>query len=84
MKRIVFFIVICTSLCYSSCVTNAVTGRSQLSLVSESDLQTMALVQYKEFLTTSKPAGGTNADMVKRVGNRVAAASATILFKQRP
>jgi predicted Zn-dependent protease len=74
MKRIIFLLVVCASLCYSSCVTNAVTGRSQLSLVSESDLQSMALVQYKEFLTTNKTSSGTTADMVKRVGSRVAAA----------
>lgn len=74
MKRILFLITICASLVFSSCIRNAVTGRNQLSLVSESDLQSMALVQYKEFLTTNKPAGGSNADMVKRVGNRVAIA----------
>jgi len=57
-----------------SCVTNAITGRSQLSLVSDAELQTMAVTQYKEFLTTNKmvPAGNRDADMVKRVGNRVA------------
>lgn len=59
-----------------SCVTNAITGRSQLSLVSDAELQTMAVTQYKEFLTTNKmvPAGNRDADMVKRVGNRVAVA----------
>jgi len=59
-----------------SCVTNAITGRSQLSLVSDAELQAMALTQYKEFLTANKavPAGNRDADMVKRVGNRVAVA----------
>ena len=60
----------------SSCVTNSITGRSQLSLVSDSELQTMSFAQYKQFLSTNKvvSAGNTNAEMVKRVGNRVATA----------
>lgn len=57
-----------------SCVRNAITGRTQLSLVSDGDLRTMALTQYKDFLTKNKvvPAGNPNADMVKRAGARVA------------
>lgn len=55
MKRILAIAVCaCSMFVYSSCVTNAVTGRSQLSLVSESDLQSMALVQYKNFLQPIK------------------------------
>lgn len=74
MKRVP--IILLAALCLSSCVRNAITGRSQLSLVSESDLQSMALSQYKSFLTSSKvvPAGNREADMVKRVGARVSAA----------
>ncbi len=69
-------IVIFTMIFHSSCVTNAITGRSQLSLVSDADLQAMALVQYKEFLSTNKvmPEANSNTAMVKRVGSRVAAA----------
>lgn len=75
MKRIALLAVLATSLFCSSCVTNAVTGRKQLSLVSESDLQAMAFAQYKEFLSTNKVATSTNdAEMVKRVGARVAGA----------
>jgi predicted Zn-dependent protease len=59
-----------------SCVTNAITGRSQLNLVSEGDLQSMALVQYKDFLTKNKVVSANNrdAEMVKRVGERVSSA----------
>ncbi len=59
-----------------SCVTNAITGRSQLSLVSDADLQSMSLVQYKEFLTSNKvvPATDNQAAMVRRVGTRIAEA----------
>lgn len=73
MKRLII-ILFSSSILYTGCVTNAITGRSQLSLVSESDLQSMALVQYKTFLTTNKVvSSGTNdAEMVRRVGSRVA------------
>lgn len=69
-------IVIFTMIFHSSCVTNAITGRSQLSLISDADLQAVALVQYKEFLSTNKivPDANSNTAMVKRVGSRVAAA----------
>ncbi|HEY4107593.1 M48 family metallopeptidase [Puia sp.] len=58
----------------SSCARNPVTGRKQLSLVSESQVQGMALTEYKKFLTTSKVASATDANalMVKRVGKRIA------------
>jgi hypothetical protein len=36
------------------CATNLVTGRKQLSLVSESELQVMAVSQYRTFLTENK------------------------------
>jgi predicted Zn-dependent protease len=60
----------------SSCKRNPITGRSQLSLVSESQVQSMALTEYKKALTTSKvvPADNSNSAMVKRVGSRIAAA----------
>lgn len=75
MKRIAFFLAVIAAVVYTSCATNPVTGRKQLSLVSESDLQTMAFAQYKEFLSTNKVSTSTSdAEMVKRVGNRVASA----------
>ena len=56
------------------CATNLVTGRKQLNLVSESELQLMAVSQYRTFLTENKVVGvgNDNAAMVKRVGNRIA------------
>lgn len=59
-----------------SCKRNPITGRSQLSLVSESQVQSMALTQYKSFLTENKvvPVSNNNSEMVKRVGTRIAAA----------
>lgn len=59
-----------------SCSRNPITGRNQLTLVSEKQVQSMALTEYQKFLTTNKVAPATNADaeMVKRVGNRIAEA----------
>src|SRR6478609_5706076 len=73
MKRFLI-ILLCSSLFYTGCVTNAVTGRSQLNLVSENELQVLAFAQYKEFLTANPavPSSNSDADMVKRVGNRIA------------
>ena len=76
MKKL-FLLFISCSLFIIACTTNAITGRSQLSLVSESSLQQEAVTQYKSFLTSNKVVSNTNnkdAEMVKRVGSRIAAA----------
>ena len=57
-----------------SCSKNALSGKSQLTLLPESELQSMAVTEYQTFLSTSKVVAGSNnrdADMVKRVGNRI-------------
>jgi len=62
---------------FFACTQNAITGRSQLSLVSEDQLEQTAKVQYKQFLSQNKVlTNPTNKDveMVKRVGNRIASA----------
>ena len=59
------------------CATNPVTGRRQFTLVSESELQAMANQQYRQFLNTNRvvsPSANRDAEMVRRVGNRLAAA----------
>ncbi len=61
----------------TGCTTNAITGRNQLSLVSESTLQQEAVSQYQSFLSQNKVVGSSaskDAEMVKRVGSRIAAA----------
>lgn len=63
-------------LAINGCQRNAITGRQQLTLVSESEVQSLAASEYKSFLTSNKVAGiGTkDAEMVKKVGNRIIAA----------
>jgi len=73
MKKIFYFII--AILILAGCALNLVTGRNQLSLVKESDLQLMATQQYNTFLTENKVLNsGNNRDAatVDRVGARIA------------
>ncbi len=75
MKKVISFILIASIAV--ACSTNRVTGRKQLSLVSESELQLMATEQYSAFLKENKvisPSASNDAAMVQRVGNNIAAA----------
>jgi predicted Zn-dependent protease len=58
-----------------ACSKNAVTGRSQLHLIPESELQSMATQQYQQFLSQNKVVSASSdrdAEMVKRVGQGIA------------
>ena len=72
MKNILFTLLIVGIL--GGCALNLVTGRNQLSLVPESQLQLMASGQYNTFLTANKVLSNNNssAAMVDRVGARIA------------
>lgn len=74
MKRtLLAYSLICTACLISACQRNAITGRSQLSIVSESEVQSLAVGQYKSFLDSNKVVAAANKDavMVKRVGSRI-------------
>jgi len=67
-------IICCLSVVMLGCYTNSITGRSQLSLVSETEVQTMAKTEYRQFLNKSKivnTATNKDAEMVNRVGKRI-------------
>jgi len=83
MKNILLLLFIATF--FAGCALNMVTGRNQLSLVQESELQLMATSQYNTFLTTNKvlSSGNKDAAMVDRVGARIANAIA-VLQQQGP
>jgi len=73
MKKI--FLLLIISVILAGCALNLLTGRKQLSLVKESDLQLMATTQYKTFLTENKilnSATSRDAATVDRVGARIA------------
>lgn len=60
-----------------SCSTNALTGKSQFTLLPESELQAMANQEYVQFLSSNKVVASSankDAEMVKRVGRRITSA----------
>ena len=76
MKRALLVLSVVGLTTLLSCHRNPITGRKQLTLVSEKEVRSMALTQYQQFLTTNKvaPVNDTAGEMVKRVGSRIAAA----------
>jgi len=72
MKNILFLLLIASLL--AGCAINQVTGRKQLSLVPESELQLMATSQYNTFIAENKALSNnnSNAAMVDRVGAKIA------------
>ncbi len=68
------FVYLILSFLLVGCSKNLVTGRKQLSLVSESELQVMALKEYNTFLSENKVVGANSKDddMVRRVGTQIA------------
>ncbi|MGZ8537667.1 MAG: M48 family metallopeptidase, partial [Flavisolibacter sp.] len=83
MRKLLSLFVVATALL--SCSTNPITGRSQLKLVSEQELQAMATQEYRQFLSTNRvvsPSADRDAEMVRRVGQRVAN-SVTKFFKDK-
>lgn len=80
-----FVIVIIITSSLMGCSKNPITGRKQLSLVSESQMEGMAVTEYRSFLSQSKVVNSTtnkDAEMVQRVGKRIAAAI-TDYYKQK-
>lgn len=57
-----------------ACSKNALTGKNQLTLLPETELQTMATQEYQQFLSSNKVvavSGNKDAEMVRRVGQRI-------------
>lgn len=74
------FLYLFISLVSLSCTKNSFTGRSQLNLYSEDELQAMAAKEYRTTLSNSKVVSvsvSKDAEMVTRVGNRIARAVQT-------
>lgn len=70
----IFIVYILVALVAYSCAKVPVTGRKQISLVSDKEMNTMSITSYNEFLTTNKGkvlTSGPEVDVVRRVGNRV-------------
>ena len=74
MKKIFIAAAMATAL--ASCSKNPITGRNQLALVPESQVQAMAVEQYAQFLSQNRVVSSSaskDAEMVRRVGQRIAA-----------
>lgn len=73
MFRSISLLLIASSLIVS-CSKNALTGKSQFTLLPETELQTMATGEYQQFLSSNKviaTTGNKDAEMVRRVGQRI-------------
>lgn len=83
VRKITAFFLIAATLI--ACATNPVTGRRQFKLVSEQELQAMATQQYRQFLSenrTVSPSADRDAEMVRRVGQRLSRAVETYYRQQ--
>nr|WP_317241307.1 M48 family metallopeptidase [Hymenobacter sp. 5414T-23] len=67
----------------AACSTVPITGRRQLSLVSDAEMNTMAATEYQKVLASSKVINsGAQAEMVRRVGQRIQQAVETYFRQQ--
>jgi predicted Zn-dependent protease len=79
MTRIIASVLI-TAAFAISCSKNALSGKSQFTLLPESELQSMGSSQYSQFLSQNKVLSTTSnkdAEMVVRVGKRISKAVET-------
>lgn len=60
-----------------ACAKVPITGRKQMNLLPESELMGMSLTSYQDFLKENPPLPGTDqrVQMVKRIGDKLAAAA---------
>jgi predicted Zn-dependent protease len=65
----------------TACTKVPITGRRQLNLLPESQMMTMSLAAYQDFLKETPPLGSSdpNVQMVQRIGKRLAAAATKYL-----
>lgn len=76
MSRSLRFAAACALLGLAACRTVPYTGRKELLLVPDSQAQQMGLTAYEQTLKTSKLSNDPRqVDMVRRVGERIAAAA---------
>ncbi|MFT3674602.1 MAG: M48 family metallopeptidase [Chitinophagaceae bacterium] len=76
MTRTILTVFVGTALLVA-CSRNALTGKSQFTLLPESQLQSMATTEYQQFLSSNKvvaTTGSKDAEMVRRVGQRITSA----------
>ena len=79
MRRILPLLAL-LSLLFQGCSTVPITGRRQLSLVSDKEVLSSSLTEYRSFMGKAKVSGDkTQSAQVTRVGRRIAGATDTYL-----
>ncbi len=79
MKKILFAL-LSASVLFGACSSVPVTGRKQLLLVSDQEVLSASLTQYKSFIASApRSSSATKSETVTRVGQRIAAACETYL-----
>ncbi len=72
IRKITSFFILATFII--ACSRNPITGKSQFTLLPESQVQAMATTEYQSFLSTNRVVSANNnrdAEMVRRVGQRI-------------
>ncbi|MCO6501407.1 MAG: M48 family metallopeptidase [Vicingus serpentipes] len=74
MKSIKIYLIVVVVIGILSCAKVPISGRKQITLIPESELMSMSLVQYRTFLQENPPSsdGIAETKQVKRVGARIA------------
>jgi predicted Zn-dependent protease len=83
IQKITSLFILCAL--FVACSQNVLSGKNQLTLVSEAELQNMANQQYRQFLSTNRVVTSSNnrdADMTRRVGQRITQA-VTNYYRER-
>lgn len=78
MKKLLILSVITV---IAACTTVPITGRKQMNLLPESQLMSMSLTSYNQFVSTNNmvPATDARAQQVKEIGEKIAAAATRYL-----
>ncbi len=81
MKKKALFLLLTTSSLIGSCYKVPISGRRQLNMIPETEMMSMALTNYHDFLTQNPPASDNNSDaqLVKKVGAKIALAVETFM-----
>lgn len=76
MKKTLLLMIVAGAFLFNGCSTVAVTGRSQLNLVNDSDVLASSLTQYGDYMKTAQKSTDKNKTaMVTRVGRKIATAT---------
>lgn len=80
MKRFSFTALTLSTLLFAACSAVPITGRKQVNLVSNTEVLSASLTQYRSYMSSATAVRGTKqAEMVERVGKRIATATEAYL-----